>query len=318
MSSIVVQRPGGIRVSPAFPRPRMCVGALFATLILASAPASAQNYKQHTNTEKFSGNASTLAKGTYRAEASLRIQSAHVTDRPHPYEAPEPGWIHHHDAAPARFNFLEHFFVDATGGAGSESAILAGSPTSASSDNPYSSTYRLRFRKEGNAEFVLDDGHNWTGNIQVIQGGNLTGFGFTVFGSGLNLTWNTPSGVGPFILNFSGDVDSPTFDFTYADGFSMDRAVLSIAGWVRAPRRQDEFGRIYTDATASILEDTDLLGNVGFNGVLRPGVYDVEHGLVPEPATWVMMIAGFGLIGAAKRVANRRARRGYSAAYGLI
>ncbi len=47
--------------------------------------------------------------------------------------------------------------------------------------------------------------------------------------------------------------------------------------------------------------DTGISFDIGFgDGILlvRPGV--------PEPASWALMIAGFGLIGAAQRVVRRR------------
>lgn len=268
-------------------------------ILLSSATASAVPFtlssgpKQHGVVQTTS-TATPPTTGSYRIETELRIQSPHVVDRPHPYPNPAIQTQHHHAIEPTGFNFTERYFVTDTGDIGSEAAILAGKPLT-TTGNPYSSTYELTLDVEGNAWFVLDNGHSWTGNIGIpSQGGGLNSFGFSVsvLGSGgsLQFGWDNPS-TAPFTMNFTGDVDNPKFSFVYADAFSMNKATLAISGWVQN-EDIDVFGRVLSDGWATILEDVTILGNVGVRGYLLAPVYDVTHGKVSAPGTAVLFILG--------------------------
>lgn len=225
--------------------------------------------------------------GRYKIESELLIQSKHRKDKKHPYPLPEKDWVHHHALTPTKFNFSERFWILDSGDTGSEAALLPGTINGGGSTDPYQSSYNFSFYKEDNAEFVLDEQHEWTGKIDLIDTHKkLNSFGFSIDvlgnGGGFSFGWDNPN-TAPFTMNFTGDADNPRFTMSYAPGFTMDNGSLfSVTGWVKNDDR-DEFGRIGTDSVATVLEDTTILGNVGVLGTMTAPVYDVTHGCTSSP-----------------------------------
>jgi len=240
--------------------------------------------KQHGNSAKMCPGFNDIA-GEYEVTTELKIQSAHITDRQHPYASPAPNWEHHHSSAPDPFIYTQFFNILSEG---NESALLAGFPNKATG-NPYDAIYKLRFRADDNAKFVNIVEGLWSGELKIPQGtsGGLTGFGFNITGpggagGGLSLNWDNgtaPTGVS---MLWTGDTDNPEFSFTYVSPFTFDNnSSLQVRGFIMVRNSEDEFGRVYTNGWASVLEDVGE--NQKLIGFLQSSVYDVVHvpGQVP-------------------------------------
>jgi hypothetical protein len=110
------------------------------------------------------------------------------------------------------------------------------------------------------------------------------GFGFTI--SGVNGTLN----------GFNQSFDLSFYDPSIGGGFDLDPG-LSLAG-----------PQLYSGPSSS---PTFLTGNFNLtNYPGQDGSYSLSissvGGAVPEPATWAMMLLGFGFVGGAMRTAKRR------------
>ena len=78
--------------------------------------------------------------------------------------------------------------------------------------------------------------------------------------------------------------DSPAFAFGF-DGYEFELDLQDVSGWT-------------------------LAASTPIGGVLKllsaPGGDDDQSGGVPEPASWALMLAGFGAVGAAMRTSRRK------------
>jgi len=94
--------------------------------------------------------------------------------------------------------------------------------------------------------------------------------------------------------NFNGFVFNTTFNFEGANYlFSLNGGSLKVVS------EADPFGQPYINGYVNI-------GNQALTG--STPYTPATAGAVPEPATWAMMLLGFGLVGAAMRSAKRRPR----------
>ncbi|PZU47759.1 MAG: PEP-CTERM sorting domain-containing protein [Sphingomonas sp.] len=123
---------------------------------------------------------------------------------------------------------------------------------------------------------------NVTGNVPII-----------VNVAGTNIVWDT-NAVGGFNSSLNQSI---IWNFYEATSIDFQRMVH---GSILAP-----FADIRNNTA---LEGTVVAKSFEMNGEVHLGTFDGEipfGEIVPEPATWAMMIAGFGLVGAAMR--RRRA-----------
>ncbi|TPE62428.1 choice-of-anchor A family protein [Sandaracinobacter neustonicus] len=140
-------------------------------------------------------------------------------------------------------------------------------------------------------------------NINASQLGNEINFNLLDFSAGdativinvggTNITWlSNPVG------NYNGSLNqSIIWNFYEATNIDFQRMVH---GSILAP-----FAQI---ANNTALEGTVVAKSFNMNGEVHLGTDDGNLGfgdVVPEPATWAMMIAGFGLVGAAARRRRR-------------
>jgi hypothetical protein len=75
----------------------------------------------------------------------------------------------------------------------------------------------------------------------------------------------------------------------------FDPSALSFATLTPAPQLS------FTGSSILIVFDTVGSGQFNFGGDGGQAIFAYNSGAVPEPASWAMMIAGFGLVGAAMR-----------------
>jgi hypothetical protein len=143
-----------------------------------------------------------------------------------------------------------------------------------------------------------------------------------------NLTENL-AGSGPYVGWNVATSPDPEIEFSIivtADGRTFWLREIRVhldnsgAGGVRAPSAILVNGKPVnfvapTLGTAGWVTLAGLGSNVGENGVKVQFMHDSEwvfvsevqlFGVVPEPASWAMLIAGFGLVGAAMRKQRRR------------
>jgi PEP-CTERM motif len=128
------------------------------------------------------------------------------------------------------------------------------------------------------------------------------------------------SAVGPVVPSFNGN--TPIFDFTPSELASLTNFVDLLGVTFQLPFRHDTIGLIGHSAAqasepnqAAGLFFYQLNGSGGFSwfneGYTSPSYSDSSTGVflirnfggaaVPEPASWMLMIAGFGLAGASIR-----------------
>lgn len=144
---------------------------------------------------------------------------------------------------------------------------------------------------------------------------NLTDaiFGYNEFALNLANTQNT------VIINITGDGKYNWnanaingLDWTVADNIIWNFADASVLNLNR-----EVFGSVlapFADVTNSgQLSGSIVAGNMNMRGQVQLGTFggdvkfgDTTGGAVPEPATWAMMIAGFGLVGAMMRRRSRQ------------
>jgi choice-of-anchor C domain-containing protein len=91
-------------------------------------------------------------------------------------------------------------------------------------------------------------------------------------------------------------------DFAFSYGLPNDRANMN---W------QLESFRFVASGTST---DLSFLADASAGCCFGPALDNVSIAAVPEPATWAMMIGGFGLVGGALRAARRRPARALATA----
>jgi choice-of-anchor A domain-containing protein len=103
-----------------------------------------------------------------------------------------------------------------------------------------------------------------------------------------------------FIGNNSGLGQHVIWNFYEAQ--TIDFGANSFYGSVLAPYAAGKIG--------NFIEGSAVFGSLQQNGEIHLGGYtgnlQVLQSMVPEPATWAMMIVGFGLVGSAVRATRRR------------
>jgi hypothetical protein len=151
---------------------------------------------------------------------------------------------------------------------------------------------------------TLSDGDNQSGNFDFNQN-SLTANGVS-FGNFSAVATQETNSTGLTLLSsgngFGNNMLSTGF-FSLTDAAGLAALFGSLSGGTVAYRLVDvDPGDQFFDFTQGI--DGGLI-NVGSGPVVQP-----PTGAVPEPATWAMMILGFGLVGASMR------RRGVTVRFG--
>ncbi len=168
-----------------------------------------------------------------------------------------------------------------------------------------------------NGSFETGDLTGWTSDT----GFGLNPFG-TTYGSGMDGTyWHWLAGYETPITTsqtVSGLTAGATYSLTWimaSEHTSSDSLRVSIDGgagtlFTASPKISDFWDNweaksltfTATGTSALIQFDTVGLNIAGFDvGIDKVSLESVTPGGVPEPATWAMMLVGFGLIGAAMR-----------------
>lgn len=129
---------------------------------------------------------------------------------------------------------------------------------------------------------------------------------------------NSHTSAGPDIaLNYLGDTDSG-----FPGSFSFDAGSTTSGSWDLSGYLVDFFAvkagdnfvlyELSTPASSGIWSTAGLVNNKGKMQGLSHIVFFGVQSAVPEPATWGMMIAGFGVIGLAMRRRGARAAISFS------
>lgn len=111
--------------------------------------------------------------------------------------------------------------------------------------------------------------------------------------------------IAPFDFLYSFFWKYTTFD---VDGSSFDPAGYVLNGvYTQLTSNDQPFGSVQSGSFSILLSMGDEFGFyvATTDGILGPGVLSFGSGVIPEPGTWAMLIAGFGLVGFAAR--RRRA-----------
>lgn len=127
-----------------------------------------------------------------------------------------------------------------------------------------------------------------------------------------------------FLVNL-GDVESP--QFVYGRDYEGAGAKISTNGGgsaigdfvdaFRLPDSSDRFNEIEAKVAVDggnqyllltfAIDGVQQAGTASFQNTLLTDItYDLAPSMVPEPAVWAQLIAGFGLAGSALRVGRRR------------
>lgn len=150
-----------------------------------------------------------------------------------------------------------------------------------------------------------DDGSTWGGNSNGnpgnwgLQGTNGAGF------SGFNGTSYTQT------LTFAALINGFALDASRSNG-SADGTIL-LQGFIGATLQSQvsvTLGAINSWSTASLTGSFDRVVYTGTGSGFHPfGIdnlrFDQAAQAVPEPGTWAMMLAGFGIVGGAMRRRQR-------------
>jgi hypothetical protein len=147
-------------------------------------------------------------------------------------------------------------------------------------------------------------------NVTLVDGGTLTG-SLTVSDDlstlvGFSITSSSNSGW-PY-----GNYVGRTYSYADATLISWNSAQGLLADFVGAPARLNIFFAAPLTSTGAVLANTasetqSVVGGGTRYAVSGELVLAQQPGIVPEPATWAMLIVGFGLVGASMR---RRSREG--------
>ncbi|WEK41727.1 MAG: PEPxxWA-CTERM sorting domain-containing protein [Candidatus Sphingomonas colombiensis] len=134
-------------------------------------------------------------------------------------------------------------------------------------------------------------------NVKLVDGGTLSGT-FTTSDDlatliGFSITSSTNSGW-PY-----GSYTGTTYTFGNATALFWNAAQGLSATFSNA--KLNVFFNSPLTSTGTSLNQTTSETEKGYNRYLTSGSVSAVAGAVPEPATWAMMIAGFGLVGAAMR-----------------
>jgi hypothetical protein len=174
--------------------------------------------------------------------------------------------------------------------AASAAALLAATPAAA-----IVYTVNVGDTTLGATGFVDTDG-----TIGTIGSGNIVDWEFNLFDNGVNFTLSGPSNSG--LLLFGSDMSATAsglfFNFS-GSGFAL----------FQNPSPGSGINFICFAATTScdgVGNGIRITTNTFGDGIPQSGLVQIgtaAGGAVPEPASWAMLIAGFGLVGA---VARRR------------
>lgn len=148
--------------------------------------------------------------------------------------------------------------------------IFDDSPTAAFDDASASGDFRNIICDANPPQFQS----NFSICFRAAAGQNCSGSG----GGGAGLFPDDPAATGSFTLNFTGSVDTVTLN----NFFTRYQSIDNVSG--------------FANGNSAVGTGTSVL------------VFDPSGGVVPEPASWAMLIAGFGLVGATMR--RRRTVRG--------
>ncbi len=134
-------------------------------------------------------------------------------------------------------------------------------------------------------------------NVTLVDGGTLSG-SFTTSDDlatliGFSITSSTNNGW-PY-GNFTGT----TYTLGNATSLFWNATQGLSATFPKA--KLNLFFNSPLTSTGTALNQTTSETQKGYNRYLTSGSVSAVAGAVPEPATWAMMIAGFGLVGAAMR-----------------
>ncbi len=125
---------------------------------------------------------------------------------------------------------------------------------------------------------------------------------FNLSENGTGIAFDTSTGT-LFVSGFGGTIMNYALDGTVLGSFgadlvalAYDRASDSLFGWNRNASSLDQYSKSGTLLQSQVV-------NVGAFGVSNPfgGEIAASAAAVPEPASWALLIAGFGLTGAAMR-----------------
>lgn len=175
-----------------------------------------------------------------------------------------------------------------------------------------------------------DESYSGAGSTTTDGAALSGGTGDLTDGIIANNTWNVteaPNGPGPYVGWVLGSQPNPTITFNFASGVTITDIAIhmdnSLFGGVAAPLR------ILVNGVAQAFTPPPAfgIGWVNLTGLSATGPLSLEFeqnpaqgwvfvsevsfegtiaGAVPEPATWAMMIAGFGVVGGSLR--RRRAK----------
>jgi hypothetical protein len=136
------------------------------------------------------------------------------------------------------------------------------------------------------------------GTLGVLAAGNVTAWSFTLSNAGGTVTLDNSNSAFTFLSgsSFQATATDIVFDYTVAGHMQWDN--FAAAGddaicW-------DASGGAFTCIGNPPAET--ILVNGSFSNVARSGRFVLgTAGAIPEPATWALMIGGFGMAGAAMR-----------------
>jgi PEP-CTERM motif len=141
----------------------------------------------------------------------------------------------------------------------------------------------------------LSFGNGWHGDALVSQGSMVYDLGSIWTLDRAYLYW----------MNSGSDNNAATltFDVSADSAFSSFSTVGSLAG-PTAPQNRVDFTSLATGRYVRINWNSLQGSYAGLNEFIAGGT--IVAGAVPEPATWAMMLLGFGFVGGALRSAKRR------------